>query len=207
MSVVFERPRGFVYDAGDWMDIESPSVSLRGGKTYSFSSAPTERELVITFREGISPFKRALQAVRPGERLRMSQYGNYYDFRLRGHSSSLLVAGGVGVAPFRSMVKQMADEGSKGSVKLLYFNQAEDFLFRQEFDRWQSDLPGFAVDYVVTKDLKRKDREKLFKPYVASSSQSYYVAGPPGMVSGTMRVLESLGVGHDDIRIDSFDGY
>ena len=50
-SVVFDRPIGFAFEAGDWMDVDFADTSYPGGKTYSLSSSPTENELVISFRE------------------------------------------------------------------------------------------------------------------------------------------------------------
>jgi ferredoxin-NADP reductase len=118
-SVVFERPQKFMYDAGDWMDVELHGQKFRGGTTYSFSSSPSEPNLMITFREGISPFKKALAGLQPGDSARITQYGNDYGFRLRDNRSNVLIAGGVGIAPFRSMLQEVADQGGKDREKVL----------------------------------------------------------------------------------------
>lgn len=110
MSIYFERPIGFDFEAGDWIDIDFADTSLNGGKVYSLSSSPTDSELAISFRIGISPFKRQLQTVKPGDKLYISQYGNDYGFQLNDKRSSVLIAGGIGIAPFRSMVKELYDK-------------------------------------------------------------------------------------------------
>ena len=206
LSVVYERPRGFDYEPGDWVDLDF-GAELRGGKTYSLSSSPTEPDLMITFKEGLSEIKRTLAGSQPGDTARITAYGNDYDFQLNEHRDSVLIAGGVGVAPFRSMLKEMADRGSTGAVELVYLNQSDDFLFRAELDAWQAELAHARVDYVVTKGLKRKDRERLLRDLVSVDAHLYFIAGPDGMVESTEALLDTMGVDHDDIRIDMFGGY
>ncbi|MFC5675992.1 ferredoxin--NADP reductase [Aeromicrobium endophyticum] len=206
LSVVFERPRGFDYEPGDWVDLAFAG-ELRGGRTYSLSSSPTEPDLMITFKEGQSEIKRALAAAVPGETMRITAFGNDYEFQLDEHRDSVLIAGGVGVAPFRSMLKEMLDARRSGSVVLVYLNATDDFLFRDELDAWRSELPEARVEYLVTQGVKRKDRERLLRGVIPDDAHHYYVAGAEGMIESTEALLDTMGVDHDDIRIDSFGGY
>jgi ferredoxin-NADP reductase len=206
LSVVYDRPRGFEYEPGDWIDLDLGG-ELKGGRTYSLSSSPTEPDLMITFKEGLSEVKRALAGSRPGDRARIIACGNDYDFQLDERRVSQLIAGGVGVAPFRSMLKEMVDTGSRASADLLYLNQGPDFLFRDELDAWQSVLPDTTVTYLQTRGMKRKERERLLRTLIPTDAHLYYIAGPAGMIETTEELLDAMGVDHDNIRIDSFDGY
>lgn len=206
-SIDFHRPNNFQFEAGDWVDIAWLNQELAGGKTYSLSSSPTEPDLTITFREGLSPLKRALVAVQPGAQLRITQYGNDYGFQLRENKSSVLIAGGVGVAPFRSMLKEMYDQRSKHTVQLIYLNQNDDFLFRKELELWSSALPNLTVHYVATKELSRKKREKLITSIIADTNRQFYISGPPGMVTSSVTLLETVGVNKRHIKTDVFGGY
>lgn len=206
LSVVFERPRGFDFEPGDWVDLAF-ATELRGGRTYSLSSSPTEPDLMITFKEGQSEIKRALAKAAPGDSMRITAFGNDYEFQLDEHRDSVLIAGGVGVAPFRSMLKEMLDARRSGSVVLVYLNATHDFLFRDELDAWGSELPEARVEYLVTQGVKRKDRERLLRDVIPVDAHHYYVAGSEGMIESTEALLDTMGVDHDDIRIDSFGGY
>ena len=206
LSLVFARPRGFEYEPGDWIDLGFDR-ELSGGRTYSFSSGPTEPDLVITFKEGQSGVKRTLQSASTGDLFRITAYGNDYEFSLRPHRNSVLIAAGVGVAPFRSMIATMADRSSADAAHLIYLNRTADFLFREEFDSWQRQLPAVTIDFVVTQGLKSKERRRLLAGCVDNSAHYYYIAGPPAMIESTEVVLMDAGVDHGDIRIDSFDGY
>lgn len=206
-SVFFERPVNFTFEAGDWIDLEHEPGGLSGGKTYSLSSSPTEDDLRITFKEGLSGLKRLLGSIEAGQKLYISQYGNDYDFQLRDNRSSVLIAGGVGIAPFRSMLKEMYDNKIKNDVTLIYLNQTNEFLFRQELDAWQAALPKLKVEYLETKALNRKKREKLLLSLIKDASLHYYVSGPPAMVESTEHLLLDNGIPLRNIRIDSFGGY
>jgi ferredoxin-NADP reductase len=206
-SVYFERPPGFEFDAGDWIDLQFSKHTYKGGITYSLSSSPTEPTLRITFKHGVSEVKQALQNLQPGNELFISQYGNDYDFTLKQHRTHVLIAGGVGVAPFRSMLKQMHDTNNRDDVTLLYLNQTEEFLFRDELDTWAEANSNMRVIYMVTKGLNRKKRTQHVLSYIRHTAYSFYISGPPSMVETHEHLLINNGVPIRNIRIDSFGGY
>lgn len=207
LSVHFERPQQFTFESGDWIDIRLPADQLPGGTVYSLSSSPTEPDLRITLRQGVSPFKKVLQSLQAGDKLIIADYGNSYGFQLKEHKAGTLVAGGVGVAPFRSMIKEMVDTGSRNKVQIIYFNTSDDFLFEAEFAAWQQRLPALEVHFIATKELKRKDREKLLKNLLIDTDQQFYVSGPSGMIESTLKSLEQWGVARSSIKVDDFGHY
>ena len=207
LSVYFTRPANFTFEAGDWVDIQFEGRELKGGITYSLSSSPTESDLRISFREGVSEFKGALQNISTSDTLFISQYGNDYDFQLKKNQSSVLIAGGIGIAPFRSMLKEKYDTGARNDVTLLYLNQNDQFLFKAELDHWAAALTNVQIHFISTKDINRKKREKLILSLIKNLNQNFYISGPPGMVDANEHLLIDLGVNVRDIRIDSFGGY
>lgn len=206
-SVFFHRPPGFVFEAGDWVDIEFEGRKLGGGKTYSISSSPTESDIRITLRDGLSELKKVLESLKDGEKFVITQYGNDYGFQLRSNRSSVLIAGGVGIAPFRSMLKEMYDNHDPNEVTLIYLNQNDNFLFKEELNEWEEKLPNVTIHYIETKLLNRKKREKLILSLIKDQRQHFYIAGPPGMVESMEHLLLDSGVLLKNIRIDSFGGY
>lgn len=208
MSVYFERPIGFEYESGDWIDINFYDGNPSGGITYSLSSAPTESTLCITFKLGISPFKRRLQSLKAGDEMYISQYGNDYGFHLKENRSSVLIAGGIGIAPFRSMLKEMVDTNNRNDVQLLYLNKDDSFIFAKEIDAWRRELSNIKVQYTDTRQLNRKKRQKLLMELIDKNAHHYFIAGPEGMVEATEHLLiDDMAINVKDIRIDSFGGY
>ena len=206
-SVYFNRPRNFVFEAGDWIDIQFEDRVHKGGITYSISSSPQEELIRISFREGISEFKKALQSIQGGEQLYISQYGNDYNFQLKRNQSSFLIAGGVGIAPFRSMLLEMYENKDSNEVNLIYLHQTDQFLFKDELDLWAQKLPNFNISYIVTKEINRKKREKLILSLIKNVDQNFYISGPESMVESNEHLLIDNGVPIRNIRIDSFGGY
>lgn len=207
MTVFFNRPIGFTYEPGDWIDLNFYDGNPKGGITYSLSSSPTEDNLAITFKNGLSPFKKRLQSLQPSNEMYISQYGNDYDFHLKENRSSVLIAGGIGIAPFRSMLKEMSDTDSRNDVQLLYINKGTSFTFANEIDGWSKRLTNIEVVYIDTNELSRKKREKLLTSMINTATY-YFIAGPEGMVESTEHLLvDALGISPKYIRIDSFGGY
>lgn len=206
MVVYFVRPIGFNYEAGDWVDLVKDGVELKGGNTYSLSSSPTEDNLAVMFRKGMSSFKQTLQALEPDDEMTITQYGNDYGFHLRENRTSVLIAGGIGIAPFRSMLKEMFDAKDKSRVQLLYFNKGSAFLLTDELKEWAKSL-SLDIHYLNTEQLQRKDRLRIFQEAMNRDAHHYFIAGPTTMVESTEHMLIDLGISKKDIRIDSFGGY
>lgn len=211
LSLMFERPAGFGYEAGDWIDIDAGSPSsphpLAGGKTYSLSSSPTEPHLSICFRPGQSPLKRWLADARPGDALTVTQYGNDHGFGLSPRRHSVLIAGGIGVAPFRSILKHALDTGSQDSATLIHLNRDGDVPLGDDVSAIINRLPNISYSTLLTGVMKAKQRRQALLGLLTKDEAAYYLAGPPAMVASTKDVLLTAGVSTDDIATDIFDGY
>jgi ferredoxin-NADP reductase len=210
LSIVFEKPRGFTFEAGDWMDLRFPVPEFPVGKTYSFASSPTEPDLMIIFRKGVSPFKKALANVKPGETMLITQYGSN-GFLLDRRSPAVFLAGGVGIAPFRSMIKELVDARRILDVLLLFSNRSNEFSFRTELEAWQKAYPTFKTVFVVTGGEGRFTSKRI-QAYLESNgiehlTPQYYIAGSPDMVRSCEHSLFDVGIEKNSMKTDSFEGY
>lgn len=207
-SIVFARPRGLAFRAGDWVDLRFPEVALAVGRTFSYSSAPGEPDVMITYRRGVTPFKRALDAAVPGDILLITQHGSN-GFLRRPRTPAVCIAGGVGIAPFRSMIRDAVDHRDTAHVTLVHVNRTREAPFGTELTELASREPWLTVRYVATAEDGRLDARRLRRlvPDLAASGARVYVAGPPAMVESTQRLLATLGVPPDRVLSDSFTGY
>jgi ferredoxin-NADP reductase len=208
LSVFLTRPRGLEFEAGDWLDIRFLSPELAVGRTFSFASGPTESDLRITFRRGRTPFKQRLEFVIPGEILLITQFGSN-GFLLDRRYPAVLIAGGIGIAPFRSMVKDVLDHGDNVPITLIHVDRSHDAPFREEFLRWHDDHPDLAVRHLDSAAKGRLTAERLhgLVGIPGRANTAYYVAGPPGFVTATAGLLSRIGVDPSLVKTDSFDGY
>ncbi|GHO60785.1 FAD-dependent oxidoreductase [Ktedonobacter robiniae] len=211
LSIVFEKPQGLTFKAGDWLDIRFPVPEFPVGRTYSFASAPTESDLMITFTKGVSPFKKALEKVQPGETMLITQYGSN-GFLLDRRSPAVFIAGGIGIAPFRSMIKEQIDSHRPLAITLLFSNHRNDFPFRAELEAWQHTSPSFKTIFVVTSEEGRLTSKKIQMELERSgiehfTTPRYYIAGSPQMVQNCEHHLFALRIEKNRIKTDSFEGY
>jgi len=207
-SIVYEKPPGFTFEAGMWMDVRFLAPELTIGRTFSFASAPTEPDLMITFKKGSTRFKQSLASVRPGDVMLITQYGSN-GLRWDRTHPSVFLAGGVGIAPLRSMIKAGIDAHDTLNMTLIYVNHTSDFPFRSELEEWRQTATSLRVHWVVSGQEGRLTPETLGR-YLGRSAipaAKYYIAGPPSMVSSVESLLASLHVAQDHILSDSFTGY
>ena len=208
----FERPAGFAFRAGQAVVLE-----LVDRHTFSLVNAPFESELVIATRMRDSAFKRALKALPDGASVKM--IGPLGQFTLADTARpAVFIAGGIGITPFMSMLRQAAQDRSPQPLLLLYSNRRpEDAAFLGELQDLErrnknfrlvatmTDMANSARDWsgetsLINADMIRRCAGGLAGPV-------YYVVGPPAMVMAMQETLRGAGVAEDDIRSEEFYGY
>ncbi len=197
-SLVFDKPEGFNFYPGQYLDV---------GIIFSISSSPSEDFLMLTYKTGISPFKKRLATLKKGDLISSSHPAG--TVVIDDSSPIVMMAGGIGIAPHRSMIKWAVDQKLDLPITLIYSNSDSDFIFKKELDFWQKMYPKLKIHYIVTGKEGRLTEEKLQKlsPVTSNLSPIYYLAGPPAMVDDFEDILLSLGIDETSIRTDRFDGY
>lgn len=222
MAFYFQRPAGFAFKAGQAIDLILPAAEVAGGQSqrhaFSLVSAPFEDELVITTRMRDSVFKRALRMLPIGALVEIE--GPFGSLTLHSDRArpAIFIAGGIGITPFMSVLRQATHDRLPQEMVLLYSNRRpEDAAFLPELQNLErhnakfhlvptmtvmgkSVMPWQGETSHVTEDLLRKTMNGFQKPV-------FYVAGPPGLVAAVCDMLNRVGVNDDDIRSEEFYGY
>ena len=113
MAFHFDKPTGFAFKAGQAVEllIADPAGGANDvGHAFSIVSAPFEGELVIATRMRDSAYKRALKAMRPGAKVRLDGPFGSLTLHNKRARAAVLIAGGIGITPFMSMIRQAAHE-------------------------------------------------------------------------------------------------
>lgn len=198
-SLVLEKPANFSFYTGQYLDVELPVQDKYGNtRAFTIASSPTEDFLMITSKKGTTPFKKFMENLKPGDNITASHPAG--TFTLDESEPAVFIAGGIGITPFRSIIKYVLDQNFKTPLTLIYSNSDNNFLFKKELDWWQKQLPNLKIQYVVTSKEGRP-------PVTCNLSTIYYLAGPPKMVDDFAKMLLELGVDETNIRYDRFDGY
>lgn len=213
----FEKPEEFQFEAGQFVEL-----TLAGGPgephTFSLASAPEEDGLLIATRLRDTEYKRALKKLAPGDEA--SVEGPYGKLTLPKDASRpiVILTGGIGITPFRSMVVHVVRAGLPHRIFLFYSNRRpEDASFLEELQALADEathvrfIPTMTAPETSEREWKgetgRIGKELLDRVLGDEVSALYYTAGPPGMVRSMRQMLSDAGITASDIRSESFSGY
>jgi ferredoxin-NADP reductase len=203
----FEPNEPFTWTAGQYMRVELPhdNPDDEGTKRwFTVSSAPYQGIAQITTRVTESTFKQALAALPIGGELQLLEKP-HGDFVWQDSDPPIVfVAGGIGITPFYSILKQRAHDGLPLHVTLIYGGRTPDVPFKNEFDQWVSDDPLFKVHYVVGAPLTAESIAVL-EPGINNSL--VYVSGPEPMVEALGAQLKEHGLPEEQLKQDFFPNY
>lgn len=201
-SLILEKPQGFSFYAGQYLDIELPvQDKLGNSRTFTISSSPTEHFLMITSKKGITPFKKFMEKLKKGDTITTSH--PIGTFTLDESVPAVFMAGGIGITPFRSIIKYALDKHLSTPMTLIYCSSG-DFVFKEELDQWQKQLSNLTTNYI---DTSKEGRLKKLDTKHIIPNTIYYLAGPPTMVDDLENILLKEGTDQTNIRTDRFDGY
>ncbi len=120
-------------------------------RDFSIASSPSEPSLMIATRMTDSAFKRSLADLPLGLSVRVN--GPYGDFFLDADPMrpAVFLAGGIGITPFRSMIKHSIEQHSPQRLTLVYCNPSpDDAAFLDELQNWEKENPNFRLTATMT---------------------------------------------------------
>ena len=218
---VFAPSRKFAFAPGQYMEwtLGHEDPDSRGNRRYfTLASAPTERDLRlgVKFSHNSSSLKKAMGTMSNDVEIVAAQLAG--DFVLPGdpRQKMVLIAGGIGVTPFRSMLKYLLDIHQRRPITLFYANRTvEDIVYKDVFDRAEREL-GIRTIYSITdrhgmpanwQGLEGRIQPQWIARYVPNYQNCiFFVSGPPGMIDTAKDALHQLGVRESQIKTDYFSG-
>ena len=207
----FEPWKKFDFKPGQFLEwtLSHPKPDSRGVRRFfTISSSPTENLILLSskFYERPSTFKQALSKLEPGEEIIVSNLAGEFTLSDKLDTKPVFIAGGIGITPFRSMVKWMVDNKENRDAVLLYSNKTkEDIVFKDILEK--AEKFGLRTVYVNT-DTDGYIDEKLIKGSVLDwKDRMFYISGPEPMVEAFEKLLGKMGIPKKNIKRDYFPGY
>ena len=222
MAFRFEKPASFEFIPGQFIDITllNPKETDSEGNTRGFSiaSAPDEDFIMVATRLRDTAFKRVLKSIPLGAEVRVE--GPFGNLRLHNDKmrAAVVLTGGIGITPFRSILLHAATEKLPHHIFLFYANRRpEDAPFLSELQELEKKNPNFKLIACMSEMEKSSQpwsgergliNHALLEKYLKGvSSAVYYITGPPAMVKAMHTILTDTGTDDDNIRIEEFAGY
>ena len=214
-SFRFPRPATLNYKPGQYLFVTIKSRGKNLSKTFSLSSSPTEKEHIeITKKLTDSEFSNALRTLKVGDWAMID--APYGKFTFEGENEKIaLLAGGIGITPFRSICKYCTDMRLTAKITLLYGNRSEsDIVFKKELEEMEKQNENLKVVFVLNEASNGWkgatgviDAELVKKEVPDYKERVLYVCGPPPMVQAMEKLIRDLGLPPTQLRLEAFIGH
>ncbi|MDQ3098521.1 MAG: FAD-dependent oxidoreductase [bacterium] len=221
-SFRFQQPEGFKYKAGQYSVIRVPPMHedyRNNVRTCSTSSSPTEEYLQFTFTIRNTGFKDTLMHMDRGFEVEIYPAVGKMTLEDLPTEQLVMIAGGIGVAPYRGMIKYAFDTNMTGTkIKLLYSDKVlNEIAFREEFDFIAASYSAFEPVYTLTRhdpsdgewngETGRIDSAFISRYVEDIENTKFMVCGPEQMVRSGLLYLGELGVPRERIAAELFTGF
>ena len=219
--------RSMNYTAGQYayFDIGGVKNDSKGPtRHFTIASSPTENFIMISTRIRDTPYKKRLESLE--EETTVNVRGPEGKFVLHDDysKSAVFLSGGIGVTPFRSMIKNATDRRLPVKIALFDSNRNEqNILYKDEFDEWANINQNLVIVYTITGEDQssppasewKGERGRIDKSMLAKyltkeelGNSIYYTCGPPGMIDAMQTLLQQdLQIPKERIMVEVFTGY
>lgn len=210
LEVSFERPAGFTFEAGQYVQVRLPKLLCRDPKgpsrVFSITSSPLDDERVsIAYRDTGSGFKQTLRELPIGEKVMIEGPHGFNTLPRDASRPVVFVAGGIGITPFLSMLR-FADQTDRAvpRVTLLYANRnRKSAAYLEEVD----ELARRSARLTLRNHFGIVDEATIRRSVGDLAAPRWHIAGPPAMVDAVRGTLHSMGVDPPDVHFEEFVGY
>jgi ferredoxin-NADP reductase len=231
-SLRYKAGQFAIVDLGTKDDPEGPM------RSFTLASSPTEKNFImICTRIRDTLFKKKLASLEVGTSVNITAPLGKFILHEDYSNPAVLLSGGIGVTPFRSMIKYVTD--MKLPVKIIMFDSnrnRSNILFKKEFDEWTRINKNLKIIYtisekdqndneqslslsssstVVTENDWKGEYGRINKAMILKyidinvlNNSIFYICGPPGMLKAMQKLLQAdLSIPKQRIRTEEFTGY
>ena len=155
MAFHLARPSGFSFKAGQAADLtllNPPETDSEGNtRTFSITSPPFEDQLTFATRMRNTAFKRSLNVVPIGTEINIASPSGSFTLHRNANKPAVFIAGGIGITPFLSIVRQADYDWLAHKLYLFYSNRRpEDAPFLDILQGLEKTNPNFRLVATMT---------------------------------------------------------
>ncbi len=208
-EVSLVRPKDFEFTAGQHIQLALLKLKYADPKgksrVLSICSSPYDKDtLCVAFRNTGSGYKKTLLELPVGSSLSFEGPLGHFTLPKNDGKKNIFIAGGIGITPFMSMIQSALSGDNPPSITLLYANRDEESCaYLNELKQ----LSGSSKDFSFYPIVGRIIPDEIQKHVRDIDNISWWIVGPPGMVTEVKHMLAGVGVSDNNIRIEEFTGY
>jgi glycine betaine catabolism B len=196
---------------------------------FTIASSPTENFIMISTRIRDTPYKKRVASLEEAT-TKVKVRGSLGKFVLHEDYSkpAVLLSGGIGVTPFRSMIKYATDKQLPLKIVMFDSNRnQENILYKNEFDKWANINKNVKIIYTITEEGKEDQRspsdisewkgergridKTILTKYLDDrylGNSIFYICGPPAMTKAMQDLLQDdLDIAKERVKVEEFTGY
>lgn len=204
LRIVTEKPLAAHFVSGQATEIFLDKEGWQNeGRPFTFTSLPEDDHLEFTIktypeRQGVTNELRSLKA---GDTIFVNDIFGAIEYKGEG----TFIAGGAGVTPFISILRNLKSKGGIGNNKLIFANKtSDDIILKDEF---QANLGDNFIN-ILSKEKGQYPSGHITEEFIRENGNSlnsfFYVCGPPPMMDEIERQLAQLNVPKEKIVTEAF---
>ena len=198
---------------------------------FTISSSPTENFIMFSTRIRDSPYKKRLSTLEEGSSVKVRGPEGHFVLHEDYSKPAVFLSGGIGVTPFRSMIKYATDKQLPLKITMFDSNRnRENIVFKEEFDNWTTANKNLKVIYTISDDQGRNEQQQsssstandwkgeyghIDKAMILKhmdtntlNNSIFYICGPPSMLNAMQSLLQdNLEIPKERIKVEEFTGY
>jgi len=199
------------FQAGQYINIFVDALGVKTSRPYSIASSPAQTgyyEIAVRRVEDGFVSKYLLDDLKSGDKLASSSPAGNFHFNPLVHGCKLaFIAGGSGITPFMSMIRELSDRALKRRLHLFYGSRVEDdVVYAEELNEIAASNSNFTWDLVVSepgesfKGIKGFITSKIINDRLAELDWTFFVCGPQAMYDFCLPELSGLNIPKRRVR-------
>lgn len=207
----FALDKPMEFKAGQYVSVYLPQMTPA---PFSIASSPASTQDIVLGIEVVGPVTTALSRMKPGDAVTLK--GPFGNFTIDAHQRKVcLLAGGIGITPFMSMLRWIRDTSPDKHAALFYSCKAKDqFMWLSELEEMQEKHDSIKAVLTCTREEPRGwahrcgriSEEMIRKELPDYDEYVFYTCGPPGLINAMFSLLEGMGVPKERIKREAWRG-
>lgn len=210
-----QEQEDFNFQSGQFamIHILNDDGGTRAKKPYSLASSPLNNDYLEFGIKLHGDFTHQLSELKAGEIVGIEGPYGVFTYDKDKHQDCVMLAGGIGITPFISMIKYASQAAPENKIILYYFNQTEkDVAFQENLAKLDKQNSNLKIIYSVDKALTDSwtgevgliSQENMKKNLDDLQSHFYFLCGPGPFMKAAEAILQANQVPIEQIKKEVF---